>query len=450
MDELVRSALLAREVRLYSPPFVTTAVRSVLAEARRAIAAGELTKVELDKVAEMVRVRIAGATSPRLTRIVNASGTLLHTNLGRSTLADEAALSVALSATGAVNLELELATGKRGERDSLVEGLITELTGAEAACVVNNNAAAVLISLNTLAEGREVIISRGELVEIGGSFRMPDIIEKSGCILKEVGTTNRTHAGDYEGALSPESAVILKAHTSNYKVVGFTSELSIAELSATSRASSLPFVYDLGSGSLVDLTEYGLGASLREPVVSEAIEAGADIVTFSGDKLLGGPQAGIIAGRSKYIDLIKKNPLKRALRVDKMTMAALEATLALYRNKESLAERLPTLRHLTRTIEEIESAAGKAAELLREHLGSGYRVSVEEGLSQVGSGSLPCEELPTRVVAVSYDLIGPQAIFSLFLKSDPPILGRINNGRFLLDMRAIEDPLDVVPNLSTE
>ncbi len=449
VDELLRCDELKRAVSLYSAPFVAEAARIVLSGVRREIKNGVRGTVDRVEIATAVALSVGEATRANFRRVINATGTILHTNLGRAVLSDDAALNVLLAAKGEVNLEYDLKGARRGERDSHVEGLIKDFTGAEAACVVNNNAAAVLLALNTLAEGREVVISRGELIEIGGSFRLPEIIEKSGCRLKEVGTTNRTHVSDYTDAVGADTALFLKVHTSNYQVVGFASGVSIPELSRIAAEKGLPLVEDLGSGSLVDLAAFGLGARLREPVVRESVKAGADIVTFSGDKLLGGPQAGIIAGKREFVDRIRRNPLKRALRVDKLTIAALESTLRLYRNLDLLPEKLPALRYLTRSIDDVEETAVKASLLLRDLLGSDYRVEVVSGVSQTGSGSLPADELPTKLISISNSFIKAEAVFAIFLESDPPVLGRICNDLFLLDMRTIEDPQMVIPNLST-
>ena len=357
-----------------------------------------------------------------------------------------------MKAAGPVNVEYDLARGQRGERDKVIEELLVRLTGAEAACIVNNNAAAVLITLNTLAEGREVVISRGELIEIGGSFRLPDIIEKSGCVLKEVGTTNRSNVKDYEGALKRigpvgnATAVLLKAHTSNFKVSGFTGAVELSELARIAQEKGVALVEDLGSGALVDISNYEGLSALKEPVVADSIRLGADVVTFSGDKLLGGPQAGIIAGKRHYIDRIRKNPLKRALRADKLTLAALEATLLLYLNTESIAEKLPTLRYLARPITDIEKSAKKAAALLKKALGKFYTITVVESLSEVGSGTLPTMDIPTRCVRVESTEIKCTDIARRFAASSVPVIGRVKDDAFLLDMRAIEDPADVVPD----
>ncbi|MEE8573947.1 MAG: L-seryl-tRNA(Sec) selenium transferase [Thermodesulfobacteriota bacterium] len=456
VSELLKSPELVEASERLSPAFVASAVREVLAGIRSDIVSGAgggggdadlSTEAIVDKALALIETSLTSS----LKRVINATGTVLHTNLGRAYLSEAALRAVVLAGRGAVNIEYDLKKGSRGgrgERDSHVEGLIKELTGAEAVCVVNNNAAAVLIVLNTLADGREVVISRGELVEIGGSFRLPDIIEKSGAKLKEVGTTNRTHPADYSGAAGAETALILKAHTSNYRVVGFTTGVALAPLSGIAKKAGVALVEDLGSGALVDLTELGLGERLREPLVKESIEAGADIVTFSGDKLLGGPQAGIIAGKKEYIDLIKKNPLKRALRVDKLTTAALAATLReylAYAGSENLAKKLPTLKYLTRSIEDIEEVATEARGLIAGALGEGFEVEVAGGESEAGSGSLPEEVIPTKVITVSHADKKPEEISRLFLDSKTPILGRIKNDLFTLDMRLVEDARDVVP-----
>ncbi|MBI5344873.1 MAG: L-seryl-tRNA(Sec) selenium transferase, partial [Deltaproteobacteria bacterium] len=315
------------------------------------------------------------------------------------------------------------------------------LTRAEASCVVNNNAAAVLITLNTLAEGKEVIISRGELIEIGGSFRLPEIIKKSGCILREVGTTNRTHEKDYAGAVNANTALIFKAHRSNYTVSGFTSEVDLKGLVEIGRRHGLPVVEDLGSGALLDLAAWGLP---YEPVVGERVEIGADVVTFSGDKLLGGPQAGLIAGKKQVIDRIKSNPLKRALRADKLTLAALEATLRLYLNPDKLGKKLPALKAMTRSLDDIEEAADKAASLLKNALGRDFTVAVLDTASQIGGGSLPGHDLPTKAVAITHKSIGPEKIYRMFLGNDTPIAGRVHKEMFLLDMRTVERAEDVL------
>ncbi|MEK6758432.1 MAG: L-seryl-tRNA(Sec) selenium transferase [Deltaproteobacteria bacterium] len=443
VDELLKDPHLSAPVYEYGAGIVTEAVRKGLDELRSGVLGGSVSEVAEGGIIAMVLSNIASLTRPSLRKVINATGTIIHTNIGRAVLSTEAADAVRTAALCNTNLEFDLATGERGERDTHLEELIKRLTGAEAATVVNNNAAAVLLTLNTLAESREVIISRGELIEIGGSFRLPEIIKKSGCVMREVGTTNRTHQADYLGAITPDTALIFKAHTSNYRVVGFTAGVYLSELALLAKKHGIPVVEDLGSGSLIDLASYDLP---DEPVAGESIRAGADIVTFSGDKLLGGPQAGIIAGKKVLIDLIRRNPLKRAVRADKLTLAGLEATLRLYLDPARLALRLPTLRYMTRGVGEIEAVALKAAELLGPFLGEGYTISVEPGESVVGAGAMPGRHIPTKVIAVSHAAYGPDKIAAMFLSAKTPILGRIYRDRFILDMRTIDDVNDVVPS----
>lgn len=443
VDELLKDPHLSAPLTEHGASIVTEAVRSALDDLRTGVLGGSVTEVTVGLIIAMVDDNIASLTRPSLRKVINATGTIIHTNIGRAILSTEAAEAVRIAALSNTNLEFDLASGGRGERDVHVEELIKRLTGAEAATVVNNNAAAVLLTLNTLAESKEVIISRGELIEIGGSFRLPEIIKKSGCVMREVGTTNRTHPADYLSAITPDTALIFKAHTSNYRVVGFTAGVSLSELAVLGKKHSIPVVEDLGSGSLVDLASYDLP---DEPTAGESIRAGADIITFSGDKLLGGPQAGIIAGKKALIDLIRRNPLKRALRADKLTLAGLEATLRLYLDPARLASKLPTLRYMTRGLGEIEAVALRAAELLGAFLGEGFAVSVEPGESVVGAGAMPGRCIPTKVVSVSHFILGPDEISARFLSSKTPILGRINRDRFILDMRTIDDANDVVPS----
>ncbi|MFZ0890463.1 MAG: L-seryl-tRNA(Sec) selenium transferase, partial [Candidatus Binataceae bacterium] len=308
---------------------------------------------------------------------------------------------------------------------------------AEAATVVNNNAAAVLLALNSLAQGREVIVSRGELIEIGGSFRLPEVMAKSGARLREVGTTNRTHPRDYERAIGAETALLLKVHPSNYRLTGFTAEVGLKELVEIGRKKRIPVMEDLGSGALIDLTGYGLP---REPVVAERVAAGAGLVTFSGDKLLGGPQAGVVVGKRALIAKLKENPLKRALRCDKLTLAALSATLRLYLRSAEVATAVPTLRLLRRSVAELEAVAVRAQELLAQRLGNEFRIEVIASTSQVGSGSMPAEELASRALRVTHSRLKPAAIAALFRSARPPIIGRVKDDAFLLDLRTVEDP----------
>jgi L-seryl-tRNA(Ser) seleniumtransferase len=370
--------------------------------------------------------------------VFNLTGTVLHTNLGRAALPAEAQESVVRALSAPVNLEYDLSSGGRGDRDDVVEPLLRHLTGAEAATVVNNNAAAVLLMLNTLANRREVVVSRGELVEIGGAFRIPDVMRSAGSKLIEVGTTNCTHAADYAGALNARTALIMKVHSSNYAITGYTASVGIAELAEQGRARGVPVVVDLGSGSLVDLAQWGLP---KEPTVRETIAAGADLVAFSGDKLLGGPQAGVIVGRADLIARIKKNPLKRALRVGKLTLAALEGVLGLYRAPELLAARLTVLRLLTRSLPEIESQARRLLPAVQAAFGEAFAVAAAPMTSQVGSGAFPADRLPSFGLRVDKSRSKRSSLNRLdaMLRELPrPIIGRIADRALWLDMRCLE------------
>ena len=422
---------------------VVDTLRLVLGELRRQAPDGVPVPPDEELLAAAAR-RLESASRPRLTRVVNATGVVLHTNLGRAPLADEAVAALVSAAAGATNLELDLQTGRRGERDELVAADLSALTGAEAALVVNNNAAAVLLVLNTLAAEREVVVSRGELVEIGGAFRIPDVMAKSGARLREVGTTNRTHPDDYRRALGPATALLMKIHPSNYRIVGFTAAVELATLVAIGREAGVPVVEDLGSGALVELAALGLP---HEPVVRDRIAAGADLVTFSGDKLLGGPQAGIVVGRRDLVDRLAGNPLRRALRPGKLTLAALGATLRLYRESPDLAAALPVLRWLTRPLESMERVGREVAPLLAARLGDGYRVSLVAAECEVGSGAVPAVSLPSRALVVEHAAVAAEDIAARFRAARPPVLGRIHEGRFLLDLRGIFEPAELAVDL---
>ena len=419
---------------------ITAGLRAHLGTLRRAARAGTLVPSTLsdDALARAVTASLAAAARPALKPVFNLTGTVLHTNLGRAPLPEEAVRAVACALTAPVSLELDLKSGERGERDTLVEPRLCELTGAEAATVVNNNAAAVLLLLSVLAARREVLVSRGELIEIGGSFRLPDIMRRAGAKLIEVGTTNRTHLKDYTEALGPRAALLLKVHTSNYAISGFTASVALEQLVKLGRARGVPVAVDLGSGSLVDLRRFGLPA---EPTVRAALAAGADLVTFSGDKLLGGPQAGLIVGRADLIARLRKDPLKRALRVSKLTLAALEAVLALYREPELLPQRLTTLRLLTRPVGDIEAQAMRLQLPLQRALGDSYEVAAAPLVSQIGSGALPVDRLPSHGLAVhaTRGSRGAVARLEAALRELPrPVLGRLKDKALWLDLRCLE------------
>lgn len=378
----------------------------------------------------------------KLKRVINATGVVVHTNLGRSLLSSPAIDNIKTVAAGYSNLEFDLGLGKRGSRYSVVEEILCEISGAESAMVVNNNAGAVLLSLDTLASGKKVIISRGELVEIGGSFRIPDVMEKSGAILQEVGTTNRTHIKDYENALDETVSLLLKVHTSNYSITGFTASVSLQQLVIIGAEHNIPVMEDLGSGMFVDFAKYGLSP---EPTVQQSVATGADIITFSGDKLLGGPQAGIILGKRVFIEKIKQNPLTRALRIDKLTLAALESTLHLYRDEKKAVAQIPTLMMLTMPIEIIEQRALKLAGLLRQIKDTRLSFEFLDLPSKAGGGSLPLLNLPSKCIGVRITGLSPNMIEKKLRHYSPPIIGRIENNLFLMDLRTIlDDQLEII------
>jgi L-seryl-tRNA(Ser) seleniumtransferase len=429
VDQVLASDAGRGLVAIYGRTATLAALRSRLDAMRRALKAGQAVDAA-DLPADLAE----GAQS-RLRPVLNLTGTVLHTNLGRAILADEAIAAASAAMANPLTLEFDLETGGRGERDSHLRGLLCELTGAEDATIVNNNAAAVLIALNTLGQGREVIVSRGELIEIGGAFRMPDIMARAGVRLVEVGTTNRTHPRDYEGAIGPESGLILKVHTSNYRIEGFTAEVAAPQLAGIAGKAGVPLLHDLGSGSLIDLADLGLR---REPTVAEAVAEGADLVTFSGDKLLGGPQAGFILGRKALIAAINKNPLKRALRLDEIRIAALEATLRLYRDPDRLAERLPTLRFLSRPVAEIAAQAERLAPVVAPLLPEGFNAAATTCASQVGSGALPTDTIPSagpRLTGPGGD--APDRLARWLRGRATPIIGRIHDGALILDLRCL-------------
>jgi L-seryl-tRNA(Ser) seleniumtransferase len=452
VDRILRLPAVAGLEAQYGRALVTDVTRDVLSALRESAArGGDVVEPTDDAIVQAVVSRVARQMRPPLVPVFNLTGTVLHTNLGRAALPREAIEAVAAVSQGASNLEFDLEKGARGDRDSHIDALLCKLTGAEAATVVNNNAAAVLLVLNTLALRKEVPVSRGELIEIGGAFRMPDIMARAGCKLREVGTTNRTHLKDFEAAIGPRTAMLMSVHTSNYAVQGFTASVPEKDLAALAQRNGLPYVVDLGSGTLVDLAAYGLP---HEETPAEAIAAGADLVTFSGDKLLGGPQAGIIVGRRDLIAKLRRNPLKRALRLDKMTIAALTAVLALYLDKERLAERLPTLRLLSRPLDEIAALAARLQPQVAQRLGDAVTVDTEDCRSQIGSGALPVDLLPSVALRLRPTLEGRghgkalNRLAAAFRALPVPVIGRIQNDAFLLDLRCLEDEAAFLGQLS--
>ncbi|MFT5221303.1 MAG: L-seryl-tRNA(Ser) seleniumtransferase [Planctomycetota bacterium] len=446
VDRLLNDPAAQSLIPQYGIALVTRAARNVLELSRQQVLAGQA--IELNDLIDHLAEDVENSVRPSLRRVINLTGTVLHTNLGRAALPASAIEAMVDVARGASNLEFDLASGKRGDRHQHVEPLLCQLTGAESAVVVNNNAAAVLLTLNSLALRKQVPVSRGELVEIGGAFRMPDIMARAGCKLVEVGTTNRTHAKDFEAAIGAKTALLMKVHTSNYEIQGFTSQVSEAGLAEIAHAHDLPLVTDLGSGSLINLQQFGLP---HEPTVNDAITAGADLVTFSGDKLLGGPQAGIIVGRRDLIDKIKRNPMTRAMRPDKLTIAALHAVLRLYTNPEDLRKELPTLRYLTRDLSAIEQLAARIAPIVQGYCPT-FEATVDRSFTQVGSGALPVDRLETAVLKLTRpDQRRPgkvlESLAQSFRELPIPVIGRIADDGLLFDLRCLEDEAEFIDNL---
>lgn len=449
VDKLLQHPALVALSANYGLSSVKAEIRFQLDQLRSGIATGDEQLQDsvrspdfVEALVRTVEENVSEHFSSSLVPVFNLTGTVIHTNLGRATLPHEALSAMEVAALQATNLEYDLETGSRGDRDAHIESRLCELCGAEAATVVNNNAAAVLLVLHTLASNRQVLISRGELVEIGGSFRIPDVMVSAGCSLKEVGTTNRTHLKDFENALDDNSALIMRVHTSNYEIRGFTQAVAPDSLSELAHKHGIPFVSDLGSGTLVDLSQFGLQ---KEPTVADELAQGADLVTFSGDKLLGGPQAGVIVGDAALVAKIKANPLKRALRIDKITMAALAEVLNLYRDPDRLQQRLPVLRDMTRPEAEILQLAQSILPAVQKAFSSTFQVSIQACKSQIGSGSLPAELLPSHALAFIPVAKKGQRDAELLRLSDSlrklpkPVIGRIHDGRLLLDLRCLRD-----------
>lgn len=447
VDEVLGAPASLTAIECFGHRSTVGAIRVVLAEMR----GSRETSIASVDIAELALARLEQDDRASLRPVFNLTGTILHTNLGRALIADVAIEAAIEAMRNAVALEFDVDGGRRGERDDHLRGLLCELTGAEDATVVNNNAAAVLIVLNTLAKDRDAIVSRGELIEIGGAFRMPEIMARAGTRLVEVGTTNRTHRKDYVAAIGPQTGLVLKVHTSNYRVEGFTAEVLPRDLAAITREKGVPLVNDLGSGTLVDLTQYGLK---HEPTVAEAVKDGADIITFSGDKLLGGPQAGFVVGRKDLIAQINRNPMKRALRVDKIRLAALEATLKLYRDPERLVQRLPTVRLFARQQADIRTVAERLRPIIADAIGQAFTIETIDCTSQIGSGALPLEGIPSAGLAIRpVQARGAgrvlNALATALRRLPVPIVGHIAEQSLVLDMRCLEDEAGFIRNLST-
>lgn len=444
VDELLREEAVQELLEALPRWAVVEAVREILNKKRQEALAGCFASAEpsLALLLEELKKEAKSKVRPNLRRVINATGVILHTNFGRALLSEEAASQLLEVARGYSNLEYDLEKGERGSRQAHLEGLLMKLTGAEAALVVNNNAAAVLLAINTLADGKEVIVSRGELIEIGDSFRIPDIMRKAGGILKEVGTTNRTHLRDYEAAISERTALLLKVHTSNFRILGFTASVPLSELVELGRRLSIPVMEDLGSGALLDLSKLGLR---KEPVVAERIRAGADLVTFSGDKLLGGPQAGIIVGKKKLIERLRRNPLARAVRIDKFTVAALETTLRLYLDPEEAIKKLPVFKALSLPKALVEARARRVLEKVEGPCRGRLIIALEDGLSEVGGGALPLETIPTKLLSLHSSSLSPEELEAKLRLSNPPVMARIKDGKVLLDLRTVlEEELEAL------
>ncbi len=439
VDRLLMTETVVGITGTYPRSLLLKAITEVLDELREEILSGQISEesdIRLESIEDLVAKKAAFISRPSLRPLVNATGIVVHTNLGRSILAERVLEKIHPVAGGYSNLEYDLEEGRRGSRYSHVVDILKELTGAEAALVVNNNAAAVFIALETLAKGREVPVSRGQLVEIGGSFRIPDVMRSSGAILVDVGTTNKTHLRDYESVIGPETALLLKVHTSNYQIVGFTSEVPLSDLVKLGKKYGIPVMEDLGSGCFVDFSKYGI---VKEPPVKEVLAQGPDLVTFSGDKLLGGPQAGIMLGKKEIIEAIRQNPVNRALRIDKMTLVALEETLRIYRDEKNALDDIPTLRMICEPYEKMAAKAERLVRMIGDTDNGNFTIKLVDGVSRPGGGSLPLAEFPSRLISLL-----PAGLTANFIEKwlrgyDPPIITRLDRDRVLLDVRTIQE-----------
>lgn len=440
VDEVLKVPEIKTLAESYPRRLVVDTVRAEIGETRRRIASAALPRrvPSLGGLVASVRRVVAEAYQPSLRSVINATGVVIHTNLGRAILAEKAVAAMVEVARGYSNLEFDIEAGARGSRQAHVSRLLTELTGAEAAMVVNNNASAVLLALTTLCSGREAVVSRGQLVEIGGSFRIPDVMRQSGATLREVGTTNKTYLKDFRSVIGENTGILMRVHPSNFRVVGFAAEVPLDEMVSLAGEFGLPVLDDLGSGVLVDLARYGLS----EPTVQESIKAGADVITFSGDKLLGGPQAGLIVGKKRYVDMMHKHPMARAVRADKFTLAALEATLRIYLDEKAALKEIPTLRMLTATRTELRRSAAELASKIKAAVGTSISVATSDEISRAGGGSLPLAELPTVVVALRPQHVTVNELEEKLRLGKPSVLARIKEDRLLLDVRTIQEGED--------
>ena len=440
VDKLLKMPQGEQLISEFGHSAVVAACRTLLVQARQFIQQHQqlpINFLDFERTFAALQQYLQQQNQVQIKAVHNLTGTVLHTNLGRALWSEESQQAALAAMRQNVALEYDLDEGRRSHRDNHISELLCRLTGAQAACVVNNNAAAVLLMLATFAQDKEVIISRGELIEIGGAFRIPDIMAQAGCRLVEVGTTNRTHLKDYRNAINENTAFLMKVHSSNYQICGFTSAVSEAELAELGREMNVPVITDLGSGALMDLSRYGLP---KEPTVQEKVAQGVDLVSFSGDKLLGGVQAGIIVGKKAWIERLQAHPLKRVLRCDKVILAGLEATLRLYLNPEKLSERLPTLRLLTKSVEQLRADAERLKARLESRLNADFQLQIEDSLAQIGSGSQPMERIPS--VAVTLSEKTPQKLSALstrFKQLSQPIIGRMENGKLWLDLRSVAD-----------